>query len=40
MGEYQYIHRAVWQDASTAVSSSQFKGSYSVADLALRYILP
>ena len=40
MGEYQYVHRAVWQDASTAVSSSQFKGSYSVADLALRYILP
>jgi len=38
MGEYQYIHRAVWQDKATP--ASLFKGQQNVADLALRYILP
>ena len=40
MGEYQYVHRAVWQDASAAVTASQFKGMYSIVDLGLRYVLP
>jgi hypothetical protein len=40
MGEYQYVHRAVWQDASTAVTSSQFKGQYHIVDIAMRYVLP
>jgi hypothetical protein len=39
MGEYQYVHRAVWQDAA-AVSSSQFKGQYQIVDIAMRYVLP
>ena len=40
MGEYQYVHRAVWQDASTAVTASQFKGQYHIVDIAMRYVLP
>jgi hypothetical protein len=38
MGEYQYIHRAVWQDLATP--SSLFKGNLSVVDVAVRYVLP
>jgi len=49
MGEYQYVHRAVWQDnaslatgtnVSGTVTASQFKGQYHIVDVALRYVLP
>ena len=38
MGEYQYIHRAVWQDSVTP--PALFRGNLSVVDVAVRYVLP
>jgi len=38
MGEYQYLHRAVWQDL--AGPSALFKGNVSIVDVAVRYVLP
>jgi hypothetical protein len=37
MGEYQYIHRAVWQ---TNNATDQLKGQIQIVDVALRYVLP
>jgi len=41
MGEYQYVHRALWQPNNTnALPGTFYKGMYSIVDLAVRYVLP
>jgi hypothetical protein len=41
MGEYQYVHRALWQpDNANALPGTYYKGMYSIVDLAVRYVLP
>jgi len=41
MGEYQYVHRALWQpNNANALPGTYYKGMYSIVDLAMRYVLP